>query len=46
MTRNTIVKGDKTTTQTRYFISSLPLGVEEAARAIRGLDGGKLPLAS
>jgi predicted transposase YbfD/YdcC len=36
MTRNTIVKGDKTTTETRYFISSLPLGVEEAARAIRG----------
>jgi predicted transposase YbfD/YdcC len=36
MTKNTIIKGEKTTTETRYFISSLPLGVEEAARAIRG----------
>ena len=36
MTRNTIIKGGGSTTQTRYFISSLPLGVEQAARAIRG----------
>ena len=35
MTRNTIVKGDTTTTEARYFISSLPLNVEETARAIR-----------
>jgi len=34
--RNTIVKGDKTTTETRYFISSLTLDVDEVARAIRG----------
>ena len=26
----------KTTTETRYFISSLPVGVKEIARAIRG----------
>jgi len=36
MTRNTVIKGGVTTTETRYFISSLPLNVEEAARAIRG----------
>jgi predicted transposase YbfD/YdcC len=36
MTRNTIVKNGKTTTQTRYFISSLTLNVNERARAIRG----------
>ena len=36
MTKNTIVKGDVIKTELRYFISSLPLGVEEAARAIRG----------
>jgi len=32
----TFIIDDKTTTDTRYFISSLPLGVEAAARAIRG----------
>jgi predicted transposase YbfD/YdcC len=36
MTQNTIIKGGVTTTETRYFISSLPLNVEEAACAIRG----------
>ena len=36
MTRNTIHKGDTTTVETRYFISSLPENVQEAARAIRG----------
>jgi predicted transposase YbfD/YdcC len=36
MTRNTITKDNKETTETRYFISSLPLNVTEAARAIRG----------
>ena len=36
MTKNTIVKGNDITTQVRYYISSLPLNVEEAARAIRG----------
>jgi predicted transposase YbfD/YdcC len=35
MTRNTITKNSETKTETRYFISSLPLGVEEMARAIR-----------
>jgi hypothetical protein len=35
MTKNTIVRGDDTATEVRYFISSLPLNVEEAARAIR-----------
>jgi len=35
MTKNTMIKGDHTTTEVRYFISSLPQGVEEAARAIR-----------
>jgi len=36
MTRNTIIKGDRTTAEARYFISSLPVNVEEAAGAIRG----------
>jgi predicted transposase YbfD/YdcC len=36
MTRNTITKKDKTTTETRYFISSLNTDVKEIARAIRG----------
>ena len=36
MTRNTITKGDKTTQETRYFISSLPVDAKEIARAIRG----------
>ena len=36
MTRNTTVKDDKEKTETRYFISSLPLDVNEAARAVRG----------
>jgi predicted transposase YbfD/YdcC len=36
MTRNTITKHDKTTTETRYFISSLELDAKEIARAIRG----------
>ena len=34
MTKNTIVKGESTTTEEQYFISSLPLNVKEAARAI------------
>jgi predicted transposase YbfD/YdcC len=36
MTKNTIIRGGDTAAETRYFISSLPLNVEEAARAIRG----------
>jgi predicted transposase YbfD/YdcC len=36
MTKNTITKGGKTTTEMRYFISSLGVNAEEAARAIRG----------
>jgi predicted transposase YbfD/YdcC len=36
MTKTTTIKGDASTMETRYFISSLPLHVEEAARAIRG----------
>ena len=36
MTRNTITKSGVTTTETRYFISSLPVNVKEIARAIRG----------
>ena len=36
MTRNTIIKNGVETMETRYFISSLPLGIEEVARAIRG----------
>jgi predicted transposase YbfD/YdcC len=35
MTRNTIVKDDVETVDTRYFISSLPLGIDQVARAIR-----------
>jgi len=35
MTRNTIIKDDKKTTETRYFISSLAKDVDEIARAIR-----------
>jgi len=35
MTRNTIIKNGIETTETRYFISSLPLEVKEIARAIR-----------
>jgi predicted transposase YbfD/YdcC len=36
MTRNTIIKNDVETSETRYFISSLALDVKEVARAIRG----------
>jgi len=36
MTRNTIIKNGVETSETRYFISSLPLDVKEVARAIRG----------
>ena len=36
MTRNTIIKGDKTTQETRFFISSLSRDVETFARAVRG----------
>jgi len=36
MTRNTIIKNGVETTETRYFIGSLPLDVGEVARAIRG----------
>jgi len=36
MTRNTIEKDGKTTVEQRYFISSLPVDVDEIARAIRG----------
>ena len=36
MTRNTIIKDGKQTMETRYFISSLPLDVNEIARSIRG----------
>jgi predicted transposase YbfD/YdcC len=35
MTKNTIIKNGKTTTEIRYFISSLSLNVDDAARAIR-----------
>jgi len=35
MTRNTITKNGKEISETRYFISSLPLDVKEIARAIR-----------
>ena len=35
MTRNTIIKNGVETSETRYFISSLPLDVKEIARAIR-----------
>jgi len=36
MTKNTITKNGKTTTEVRYFISSLPTDVKEISRAIRG----------
>jgi len=36
MTRNTIIQNGEETSDSRYFISSLPLNVEEIARAIRG----------
>jgi len=36
MTRNTIIKDGVETSETRYFISSLPLDAKEIARAIRG----------
>jgi len=36
MTRNTIIKDGEEKTEVRYFISSLPLEVNEIARAIRG----------
>jgi len=36
MTRNTIIKYGVEVSETRYFISSLPLDVKEVARAIRG----------
>lgn len=36
MTRNTIIRDGVETSQTRYFISSLPLDVKVIARAIRG----------
>ena len=36
MTRNTIIKDGNQTSETRYFISSLPLDVHEISRAIRG----------
>lgn len=36
MTRNTIIKNGVETSETRYFISSLPLDAKEIARAIRG----------
>jgi len=36
MTKNTIIKKDETTTEVRHFICSLPIEVNEMARAIRG----------
>jgi predicted transposase YbfD/YdcC len=36
MTRNTVARNGKTTTEIRYFISSLPVDAAEIARAIRG----------
>jgi predicted transposase YbfD/YdcC len=36
MTRNTIIKDGAETSETRYFISSLPTDAKEVARAIRG----------
>ena len=36
MTRNTIIKNGRETTETRYFISSLPQDANEISRAIRG----------
>jgi predicted transposase YbfD/YdcC len=36
MTKNTIIKNGEVKTEMRYFISSLPLEINEMARAIRG----------
>lgn len=36
MTRNTVTRNGLSSVQSRYFISSLSLGVKEVARAIRG----------
>ena len=36
MTKNTIIKNGVTTTEVRYFISSISLNIDEIARAIRG----------
>jgi predicted transposase YbfD/YdcC len=36
MTKNTFTKNGITTAENRYFISSLPLGIDDIARAIRG----------
>jgi predicted transposase YbfD/YdcC len=36
MTKNTIVKDGIETSETRYYISSLPLEIQDVARAIRG----------
>ena len=37
LTRNTVIgAGGEESVEERYFISSLPLGIEEAARAVRG----------
>jgi len=36
MTRNTTIKDGKETSETRYFISSLPVDAKEISRAIRG----------
>jgi predicted transposase YbfD/YdcC len=36
MTRNTVTRNGQTEVQTRYFISSLSLGVAEIVRVIRG----------
>lgn len=44
LSHNTITGSEgEVRTEERYFISNLPLGIEEIARA---LDGGKLSLAS
>ncbi len=36
ITKNTIIKDNKTTIEERYFISSLGLNIDEVSRAIRG----------
>jgi len=36
MTRNPVIKNSKETTETRYFISSLPTDAKEISRAVRG----------
>jgi len=47
MTRNTITKKGKTTTQIRYFISSLPCNVKEVGPGYqKTLDGRELSLAT